>query len=111
MLEGPAYRTIQGLTLNESNYNSAVQLLQDRSGKPQQIISIHMEELLKLPACITKKSASLRFLYDKLKVNIRGFAFLRIKSEQYGSLLIPIIMTKLPQELYLHFARDANKEL
>ena len=29
LLEGPAHRTIQGLTMNESNYNSAIKLLQD----------------------------------------------------------------------------------
>ena len=28
LLEGPAARTIQGLKLNEANYNSAVKLLQ-----------------------------------------------------------------------------------
>ena len=30
LLEGPAARTIQGLKLNEANYNSAVKLLQER---------------------------------------------------------------------------------
>ena len=48
LLEGPAARTIQGLPLNESNYESAVKLRQDRFGKPQQIISAHMEELIKI---------------------------------------------------------------
>ena len=64
LLEGPAHQTIQGLTLNERNYNSAVKLLQDRFGKPQHIISAHMEELLKLPAYTAEKSTSLRFVYD-----------------------------------------------
>ena len=111
LLEGPAHRTIQGLTLTERNYDSAVQLLRDRFGKPQHIISAHMEELLKLPACTTEKSTSLRFVYDKINVNIRGLSSLGIGSEQYGSLLIPIIMTKLPQELRLRFARDTDKDV
>ena len=70
-----------------------------------------MEELLKLPTYTAEKSTSLRFVYDKINVNIRGLASMGIKSEQYGSLLIPIIMTKLPQELRLRFARDTNKEV
>ena len=76
-----------------------MKLLQDRFGKPQHIISAYMEELLKLPAYTAEKSTLLRFVYDKININIRGLASLGIKSEQYKSLLIPIIMTKLPQEL------------
>ena len=55
-----------------------------------------MEQLLKLPAGRAEKWTSLRFVYNKINVNIRGFASLGIKSEQYGSFLIPVIMTKLP---------------
>lgn len=35
-------------------------------------------------------------------INIRGLASLGIKSQQHGSLLIPIVTAKLPKEL--HFA-------
>jgi len=47
-LKGTAARAIAGLTLTASNYNNAVEILQDRFGKPQQIISAHMDELIKL---------------------------------------------------------------
>ena len=97
--------------MNESNYASAIKLLRNRFGKPQLIISAHMEELLKLPACTTEKSTSLRFVYDKINVNIRGLDSLRIKAEQYGSLLIPIIMTKLPPDLRLCFTCDTDKDV
>ena len=92
LLEGPAHQTIQGITLNEKNYESAVKLIQDRFGKSQQIISAQMEELLKLP----ERQSTLRFLYDK--ITIRGLESLGVKSERYGSLLIPVIMAKLPPE-------------
>ena len=97
--------------MNESNYASAIKLLQDRFGKPQLIINAHMEEFLKLSACTTEKSTSLRFMHDKINVNIRGLDSLGIKAEQYGSLLIPIIMTKLLPDLCLHFARDTDKDV
>ena len=49
VLEGDAARAIQGLTLTEANYDAAVKLLQERFGRPQQIISAHMDQLLKVP--------------------------------------------------------------
>ena len=111
LLEGAAAKTIQGLTLNKANYSSAVQLLQDRYGKPQHIISVHMEEIIKLPACTGERPSALRYMYDKVNVNIRGLAFLGINSAQYGGLLIPIIMTKLPQELRLSIAHETDKDI
>ncbi len=57
-----------------------------------------MEELLKLNICLVDKTGQLRFLYDKISVNIRGLEALGVKSDQYGRLLIPIIMAKLPSE-------------
>ena len=111
LLEGAAARTIQGLTLNEANYDSAIELLQDRYGKPQHIISAHMEEIIKLPACSGERPSVLRYEYDKVNVNIRGLASMGVKSEQYSSLLIPIIMTKLPQDLCLRVAHETDKEI
>jgi hypothetical protein len=50
LLEGVAARSIQGLSLTADNYNSAVDILHKRFGKTQQVITSHMDELLKLPA-------------------------------------------------------------
>lgn len=111
LLEGPAALTIQGLKLSESNYDSAVALLKERFGKPQHIISAHMEELIKIPPCTGDKASALRFVYDKVNVNIRGLTSMGIDSGQYGSLLIPVIMTKLPHELRLLVACETDKEV
>jgi len=105
LLEGPAAHTIQGLPLNEINYASAIKLLQDRFGKPQQIISAHMEELIKILPCTGEKPSSLRYVFDKINVNVRGLFAMGINSAQYVSLLIPIIMSKITPELHLRIAR------
>ena len=89
LLEGTEASAIQGLTLSESNYNSAIQLLKGRFGKPQQIIFAHMDELLGFLAYANERPASLRLVYNKINVHIRGLSALGIESEQYGSLLIP----------------------
>ncbi|XP_044167431.1 uncharacterized protein LOC122951484 [Acropora millepora] len=111
LLEGSASRAIEGLPVTEENYDSAVEILKKRFGKPQQLISAHMEELLKLNVCAVEKPSQLRFLYDKISVNIRGLEALGVKSEQYGSLLIPIIMAKLPDEIRIQVARNTSQDV
>ena len=111
LLEGPAARTIQGLALRESNYESAVKLLKERFGKPQQIISAHMEELIKISPCTGERPSSLRYVFDKINVNVRGLSAMGISSTQYGSLLIPIVMSKITPELRLRIARETKKDI
>ena len=111
LLEGQAAQAIQGLTLSESNYQVAVEILHERFGKTQQIISAHMDELLKLPTCTWDKPGQLRIIYDKIKINVRGLERLGVKAEQYGSFLIPVIMSRLPAEVRLHVARVSTKDV
>ena len=70
-----------------------------------------MDEMLKIQASINERPSSLRFVYDKISVHIRGLASLGISSNSYGSLLIPIIMQKLPQEIRLEIARISTSDV
>ena len=108
LLEGPAARAIQGLTLSAANYDAAIDLLVKRFGKPQAIITAHMEELLKVPNCTGDRSSSLRSVYDKIIVQVRGLESLDVTSDQYGSLLIPVIMFKFPSDIRLRVARESD---
>ena len=94
LLDGSALPVVKGLTLTEENYQVAIDLLKQRYENIQ-VISAHMDELLKLPDCSGDKVSvpDLRKVYDKINVNVRGLEDLGVKSEQYGSLLIPIIMS------------------
>ena len=111
LLEGQALRAIKGLALTENNYKAAIDILQERFGKTQQIVAAHMDELLKISACDGDKSKQLRFVYDKVSVNVRALEALGIQSEQYGSLLIPVIMSKLPSDVRLQIARKTEKDV
>ena len=62
LLEGQAARAIQGLTRTEANYNSAIEILQKRFGKRQNIISKHMDEMLKIPGCVNDNAPQLRLV-------------------------------------------------
>ena len=111
LLEGSAANAILGLILTESNYDTAVELLEERFGRPQQIITAHMDKLLKIPACVSDRPSSLRQVYDRVNVHIRGLTAMDVCSEQYGSLLIPVIMSKLPNEIRLLIAREAKEDV
>ena len=109
LLEGVAKQSIQGLTLLDANYDSAAEILKQRFAKPQQIISAHMEELLKLSTCLgTKCLTSLRFVYDKVSEHVQGLPALGVNSDQLGSLLILVITSKLPEEIRVRVARKKN---
>ena len=109
LLEGTALKCIQGLTLTDDHYDTAIGMLRERFGDPQQIICSHMEGLIKIPNCTSDRSGALRTVYDKIMVNIRGLEALGVTSDQYGSFLIPVIMTKLPDEIRLRIAREAGR--
>ena len=70
-----------------------------------------MDDLLQLPTCSGTKPAELRLILDKVSVNVRGLESLGVKSEQYGSFLIPIIMSKLPADVRLQIARVTTKDV
>lgn len=55
---------------------------------PQQIIAAHMDELLKIQPCTNERPSSMRFIYDKIQVHVRGLDALGVSPDQYGSLLI-----------------------
>ena len=70
-----------------------------------------MDEIVKLPPSTSDRPSSLRFVYDKLSVHVRGLKSLGVSAEQYGSLLIPIVMSKLPDDVRLQIARNTKEEI
>jgi len=111
LLEGSAFRCVKGLPLSEENYDTALDLLKQRFGKKLQIVCAHMDEIVKLPKCVNDRPHSLRTLYDQITVHIRGLEALEINSDQYGIMMIPIVMSKLPEEVSLRIAREIEDEV
>ena len=110
LVEGNAASAIDGFALTADNYESAVKVLKDRFADPQIIISSHMEELLNLPAISDiHKVSKIRQLYDSIETHIRSLRNLGIDYNSYGSLLVPLIVSKLPEEMRLIVARNLGK--
>ena len=94
-LEGPAQETIGGFKLCGENCKDALKLLKETYGNPQIIINTHIQNLINFEAVHDKDDVdSLRTLYNHLEVQIRSLKNLGEDLETYGTLLIPILMSK-----------------
>ena len=111
LLEGPTAAAIAGFTLTEENYETALKLLKDRYANPQVIVSSHVDALLKSESCSNIHEISkMRNLFDSIETHIRSLANLEVSSESYGTILIPMILAKLPQEMQLLISRKVGKD-
>ena len=66
---------------------------------------------MKIPACTVDKPAQMRYIHDKVSVHVRGLESFGVNSEQYGSLLIPVIMAKLPNDIKVQIARRTTQDV
>ncbi|XP_053402668.1 uncharacterized protein LOC128557990 [Mercenaria mercenaria] len=104
-LEHTAARVIDGFAMTNANYTRAIDLLKERFGQQHKITHATMQTLLQLPAP-SNTLYSLRHFHDKMETYIRGLESLGLFQETYGSLLVPIIIDKLPDEMRKHIARE-----
>ena len=111
LLEGQASRALEGLDSSEQNYQHAIDILKSRFGNKQQIVSAHMQALLKLQNCPNKSVEQLRRIYDNINVHVRGLKSLGSPMDHYGSLLIPIIMSRMPKEITIQVARKTSESI
>jgi len=70
-----------------------------------------MQELVNLQTSSNKKANSLRSLYDNIRVHVKGLESLGVSSKQYGSLLIPVIILRMPAEVTLKIARKTSQDM
>ena len=109
LLSESAFETISGLTLTSGNYVEAIKLLQNRYGNHQALINAYMDKFVQLEA-ITKSSdiTRLRKVYNQIETGIRNLKTFDVHPESYGSLLVPVLSTKLPGDVRTLFARTFN---
>ena len=109
LLTDEASRAIAGIDLTDANYPSAIELLSDRYGRKQIIVDAHMKGLWEISAP-TNDFTSLQTFYDTLETHIRGLNTLGNNEENYGSLLVPMLLRKLPIALQRSLARDRGDD-
>ena len=108
-----AASTVAGFALCDDNYDSAIQMLTSRFGRKDLVINAHMNKLLNLtPVKRANDLTALRKLYDDCEVQVRSLDALGVVSDAYGSLLCPILLKMIPEEIALAFTRkEADQEL
>ena len=99
VLEGIAYRTIEGFEVTSANYHHTVDDLKHWFGRKRIIISSLVKSIVQLEPRSNKGVASLRDLHDTLKNRIRILEALGEKPMAHFCILLPILVTKLPPEL------------
>lgn len=111
LLHGSAAQTISGLALTATNYETAVNLLEKRFGNKQLIVSGHMDSLLKISALSSSKDVEkLRQTYDQIEAHVRGLQALDVPISSYGSLLVPVLLSKIPDDIGLLISRQIKEE-
>ena len=111
LLEGPAYKALQGFDVTDENYDHAKETLQKRFGNLQTIIGTHMKALLSIEGHKNMKTTELRELYDNVNVHIRELEALGISLDIYGCLLIPVILKSMPEDINLIVARNTSQDV
>ena len=104
-LSHEALTTVKGLKL--SNYHVALDLLTERFGDPQLLISAHIGNMLNLPNfCSINDLQELRFLYDHVETEVRSLDCLGLPTTNYGPTLVPVLMEKSSSKLKLRFQEN-----
>ena len=104
--------SLEGLSLTNDHYIKALELLEDRYGNIQAIITAHTKNLMKLPRVESNLIViSLRRLYDGAQAQVRSLQILGITEENYGTFLVPIITELPPHEVQLNINRALDEKL
>ncbi|XP_076055277.1 uncharacterized protein LOC143033673 [Oratosquilla oratoria] len=111
LLRGEALSVIQGLALTAANYKIACDLLKEGFGSTERIVFAHVSGLMNASLTSRAKGAnqcdSLWKLRDQLLRHTRSLEALGFSGNQYGMVLTPIIVARLPQDIRLEWSRES----
>eukprot|EP00794_Sanderia_malayensis_P006437 gene6437-biopygen4765 len=109
-LEEPARSVIAGIPTTDSSYETAVGLLKSRYANPAVIQRAHINQLLNLaPVFNEKNTARLRSFHDHIQTHFRGLEALSVDTITYSSVIVPVLIEKLPEGIRLGMLRDVGK--
>ena len=102
LLKGEAAKSVEGLALTAANYSDAVDILTKRYGRPEKLVFMHIQSLLGL------KELDLVALQDSLLSHIRSLEALGVSGDKYGVILTPLVLSKLPEDVRMEWARTSE---
>ena len=107
-LANDAYNCVAGLSLTNENYVQALNLLKERYGNKQKIITSHVNELLEMDIC-GSDTKTIRQFYDTIESHVRSLQGIGVEGKEYGTVLAPVIMNKMPAEFRLAISRGLSE--
>ena len=100
------------MTLSSENYQEAIDLLKNRFGNTQTLISAHMETLLNVNKVrYFDVTITLRKLYNDVETCVRHLKTLNVEAVRYGYLFIFILKIRLPDALVMIIARKFEENI
>ncbi|XP_065058043.1 uncharacterized protein LOC135685879 [Rhopilema esculentum] len=107
----PAKSVISGFKMTASNYRAAVELLHQRFAKPTVIKRAHINEMLKINSVYDERRVDrMRSLHDSVETHFRGLEALHVNEETYASIVVPVLLEKIPQAVRLNMVRASSKD-
>ncbi|KAL9984852.1 hypothetical protein ACROYT_G007191 [Oculina patagonica] len=105
LLSNEAAGYIANIKTEEANYEVAVQRLTSRYGKDEVQKNCLMTKLADMKP-LEQSNKAMRDALDELFATVRALEVQGVTTEQYGSLLMPLIESKLPKDWRLVWARE-----
>ena len=107
LLIGKAKYALNSLELTSGNHDEAVLILKSRFGDPQVVIQSNIDVLLALhPVSSSSNITDLRKIYDKVETVSRNLQRFEVQAEQFGPILIAVLLKKLSNVLRLQVSRN-----
>ena len=107
----PARSVISGFQITASNYRAAVELLQQRYAKPYLIKRAHMNAMMNIKDVYDERQIDkMRALHDKVETHYRGLKAMEVDEETYASIVVPVLLEKIPQGVRWNMIRGADTD-
>ena len=83
-----------------------------RYAYPQALIAAHMKKLVSIPRVKNPNDVlNFRKHLDQVESSVRNLKPLKVETNSYGQLLVPLLNEKLPNDLRLRIAREFENDV
>lgn len=108
LLKGDARNVLEGLPVTSENYEEAKKIIKSRYGRKELIIFKHVQSLINIHVPDTANISALVQFRDQLVAHVRSLAALEVDSKNFGMILAPIIVSRLPEEVRFSWAKQSG---
>ena len=107
----PAKSVISGFKITAANYRAAVDLLRERYAKPTLIKRAHINEMLNIKDIWDERQVEkMRAFHDTVETHYRGLEALNVEEETYASIVVPVLLEKIPQSVRWNMVRGSETD-